>query len=69
VLQTGCAGIPGNHRDLWDPHSSTSAKKQSEPFKLTYSDGYTIEGDQYTNNVTLVGITMCFVSLMSMIQY
>jgi len=58
VLQTltRCAGIPVN-RDLWDPHSPESAKKQSQPFHLSCSVGYTVEGDQYNDNVTLAGFT------------
>jgi len=57
VLQTGCVGIPGGYRDLWDPRSSESANKQNQPFKLTYSVGYKVEGDRYTDNVTIAGFT------------
>jgi len=56
VLQTGCDGISGD-RDLWDPYSSKSAKKQTQPFQITYVDGSITEGDRYTDNVAIGGFT------------
>jgi hypothetical protein len=65
VLQTGCSGISGD-RDLWDPDSSVSARKQSQSFELTYTNGPKVQGDRYTDNVTIAEFAVCFVSLMSM---
>jgi len=56
VLQTGCNGISGD-RDLWDPNSSESAKKQDQPFQLKYGLGTAVNGDRYTDNVTIAGLT------------
>jgi hypothetical protein len=65
VLQTGCAGISAD-RDLWNPHSSESAKNQRISFEFEYGDGSIVKGDQYNDNVTIAGFTVCFVSVMSM---
>jgi len=56
VLQTGCSGISGD-RDLWDPNSSESAKKEDQPFQLEYGVRATLNGDRYTDSVTIAGLT------------
>jgi hypothetical protein len=65
VLQTGCDGISRN-RDLWDPRSSKTSKYNGRSFWFTYDDGTMVEGNQYIDNVTIAGFTVCFVSLMTM---
>jgi hypothetical protein len=65
VLQTGCDGI-STDRNLWDPRLSKTSKYQGGRFQLRYEDGTIIQGGQYTDNVTIGGFTVCFVSLMTM---
>jgi Eukaryotic aspartyl protease len=65
VLGAGCSGISGD-RDLWDPKSSKSAQYKEKSFRIYYGGGTIVEGDLFTDNVTIGGFTVCFTSLMSL---
>jgi hypothetical protein len=67
VLQTGCSGIAAD-RDLWDPVLSVSAGYGGPPFQLHYLDGTFVEGDLYSDKVTIAGFTVCFATLIGMIN-
>ncbi|KAI0305956.1 acid protease [Multifurca ochricompacta] len=42
---------------LYNPKSSSTAKDLSKTFSLSYGDGSTVSGEQYTDTVTLAGYT------------
>jgi hypothetical protein len=69
VLGAGCSGISPD-RDFWNPKSSKSAKeyyyKWMSKFELQYGGGSTVNGDLFTDNITIGGFTVCVASLMSL---
>lgn len=42
---------------LYDPSSSSTAQALGQPFNLSYGDGSTVSGDQYTDTVEIAGLT------------
>jgi cathepsin D len=42
---------------LYDPSASTTSKALGTSFSLSYGDGSTVSGSQYTDDVTLAGLT------------
>ena len=48
-----CAG----HK-VYNPANSSTAVARLKPFVLTYGDGSTVSGEQYTDTVTIAGLTV-----------
>ena len=48
-----CAG----HR-MYNPASSSTAVDRKQTFKLSYGDGSSVSGEQYTDTVTIAGLTV-----------
>ncbi|KAG9310434.1 Asp-domain-containing protein [Chiua virens] len=56
--------LPGNSCDstcsghtIWDPTSSSTAQDLSKTFSLSYGDGSTVSGEQYTDTVSIASFT------------
>jgi hypothetical protein len=66
VLGVGCSGV-ARDRNFWNPKSSKSAKKYyyklMSKFQLQYGGGSIVNGDLFTDNVTVGGFTVCVTSL------
>lgn len=52
-----CGSTCSGHT-LYNPSSSSTAKNVGKTFSLAYGDGSTVSGEQYTDVVTLAGLTV-----------
>lgn len=43
---------------LFDPSASATAADQAQPYSLAFGDGSTVEGDVFTDTVTVAGLTV-----------
>ena len=43
---------------LYDPSASSTAQNLSKAFALSFGDGSTVEGDQFTDVVNISGLTV-----------
>ena len=43
---------------VYNPSSSSSATDLGKTFELSYGDGSTVEGEEYTDVVTVAGLTV-----------
>jgi cathepsin D len=53
----GCDSSCSGHR-LYDPDASSTAHDLSKPFSLSYGDGSTVHGNQFTDVVSIAGLTV-----------
>lgn len=56
VPSSSCSGC-GSHA-TYDPSSSSTSQDQSGTFQISYGDGSTASGPEYTDTVTLSGVTV-----------
>jgi cathepsin D len=54
---SNCGSTCSGHT-LYNPKSSSSAKDVGKSFSLQYGDGSTVSGEQWTDSVTLAGLTV-----------
>ena len=57
VLSTTCGETCAGHK-LYNPSASSTSKDLGKTFSLTYGDGSTVQGKQYTDVVSIVGLTV-----------
>jgi len=50
-----CSGCSEHSR--WDPASSRTATAKDSPFEVKFHDGGIVSGEQYTDNVTIAGLS------------
>lgn len=52
-----CGSTCRGHQ-IYDPSASSTAKDQGQSFSLGFGDGSTVEGDVFTDTVTIAGLTV-----------
>ena len=53
-----CGSTCSGHT-TYDPSSSSTSKDVGKSFSLAYGDGSTVSGEQYTDTVSIAGLTVC----------
>ena len=57
VPSTSCGSTCSGHNE-YDPDSSSTSCDLKKTFELAYGDGSTVEGEEYTDVVTVAGLTV-----------
>ena len=57
VPSTTCGKTCAGHK-LYNTSASSTAKDLGKTFSLAYGDGSTVQGEQYTDVVSIVGLTV-----------
>jgi cathepsin D len=57
-LPTPMCGANCSGHKLYDPSASSTAKDLLKTFSLSYVDGSTVEGEQFTDVVSIAGLTV-----------
>jgi cathepsin D len=52
-----CGSTCSGH-NLYDPDASSTSQNLSKTFSLAFGDGSTVEGDQFTDVVSIAGLTV-----------
>ncbi|KAI0299938.1 acid protease [Russula brevipes] len=68
VPSSSCGSTCDGHRK-YDPSTSSTSKDLGKPFTLTYGDGSTVSGEQYTDVVHVAGLTAGSQTLGAATQY
>ncbi|EIM89716.1 acid protease [Stereum hirsutum FP-91666 SS1] len=50
-------GVSCKDHTAYNPSNSSTSAKVGQPFSLTYGDGSSVSGDQYTDTVTIAGLS------------
>jgi len=53
ICGSDCSG-----HSLYDPSASSTAQELSKTFLLAFGDGSTVEGEQFTDVVSIAGLTV-----------
>jgi cathepsin D len=56
VPSTTCGETCAGHKAYYNPGASSTSKDLGKTFSLAYGDGSTVQGEQYTDVVSIAGL-------------
>jgi len=69
VPSTECGSTCAGHQDYYDPSASDTSVNLDKTFTIEYGGGAVVSGDQYTDVVTVAGLTATTQTLGAATQY